>query len=79
MDGRRALEKIWAAWKRFGRAVGDLIGRIVLTVFYFTIFAPFAIGMQVFRRGDSHAGTPAGHWISRELERDDLIKAKRLY
>ncbi len=42
------LHKFWAAWKRFGQFMGDFIGRLVLTIFYFTIFLPFGAGMRLF-------------------------------
>ena len=41
-----ALRKFWHAWKRFGQFMGDLIGRLVLTVFYFTLFMPFGLGVR---------------------------------
>jgi hypothetical protein len=40
------LRKFWAGWKRFGQFVGDLIGRLILTIFYFTIFLPFGLAMR---------------------------------
>ncbi|MEX0788016.1 MAG: hypothetical protein WD906_06750 [Anaerolineales bacterium] len=79
MNGKKMLAGLWQAWKRIGRAIGDLIGRLVLTVFYFTIFAPFGLGMRVLRRGDSQASAGSGHWIRREAGFDDLTRAKRLY
>lgn len=42
------LTRLWHAWKRFGQILGDLIARIVLTVFYFTIFLPFGLGVRLF-------------------------------
>lgn len=41
------LRKIWAGWKRFGQFMGDFVGRLVLTIFYFTIFLPFGLGMRL--------------------------------
>ena len=38
-----ALRKIWHGWKRFGQIIGDFLGRLVLTIFYFTLFVPFAL------------------------------------
>lgn len=35
--------RAWQIWQRFGHMLGDLLARVVLTVFYFTIFVPFAI------------------------------------
>lgn len=42
------LRKIWEGWKRFGQFIGDVVGRLVLTLFYFTIFVPFGLGMRLF-------------------------------
>lgn len=44
------LRKAWAGWKRIGQPIADFIGRVLLTVFYFTLFAPFGLG--VFLWGD---------------------------
>ena len=41
------IRKIWVGWKRFGQFMGDVLGRLVLTIFYFTIFLPFGIGMRL--------------------------------
>jgi hypothetical protein len=42
------IKNVWQIWKRFGRFVGDFIGRLILTIFYFTIFAPFGMGVRFF-------------------------------
>lgn len=44
----KRIKNVWQIWKRFGRFVGDVIGRVILTVFYFTIFAPFGMGVRFF-------------------------------
>ncbi len=38
------LRRIWTAWLRIGRAINNVVARVVLTVFYFTVFVPFGIG-----------------------------------
>ena len=38
----------WQGWKAFGHVLGNLIARIVLTIFYFTVFVPFALGVKLF-------------------------------
>ena len=40
------LLRAWRAWKRFGKKVGDLQARLLLTVFYFVILAPFGLAMR---------------------------------
>lgn len=37
-------------WRRFGHAMGDVVARVVLTVFYFTVMIPFAV---IARRQDA--------------------------
>ena len=43
-----ALRKFWELWKRFGQFLGDVLARVVLTVFYFTILLPFGLGVTLF-------------------------------
>lgn len=42
------LRKLWEGWKAFGRMIGNFLARIVLTIFYFTVFVPFGIGVSLF-------------------------------
>lgn len=69
----RVLRRLWQAWKRFGQFLGDVVARLVLTLFYFTLLAPFGIGVTWFsdplhvrdrtpvgwRPRDDTAGTPS--------------------
>jgi hypothetical protein len=69
----RVLRTLWQAWKRFGQFMGDMVARLVLTLFYFTLFVPFGIGVTWFsdplhlrdtapvswRARDGDAGTPS--------------------
>jgi hypothetical protein len=35
--------ELWAAWKRLARRIGDFQARVLLTMFYFIVLAPFAL------------------------------------
>src|SRR5918996_105379 len=48
------MGRLWAGWKRFGRRVGDVQARLLLTGFYFLVVAPFALGVK---RQRARAGT----------------------
>jgi hypothetical protein len=37
---------LWEAWKRLGRRIADIQVRAILTLFYFVIFAPFALAVR---------------------------------
>ena len=56
MTSLAKLQRIWSAWKKLGQVIGDFIARVVLTVFYFTVFVPFGIGVRLF--GDPLGLTP---------------------
>jgi hypothetical protein len=73
-----ALLRIWNMWKSIAQLIGDWIGRIVLTVFYFTLFAPFGLGVRL--GGDPLAIKPGNkaQWLTR-ITRDRVIDdARRL-
>ena len=74
-----ALRKVWHAWKRFGQFMGDLIGRLVLTVFYFTLLMPFGLGVRFF--GDPLAIRPLNRatWLERKTHDLTLEDARRLF
>src|SRR5258707_125112 len=61
----KLLRSFWEVWKRFGKKVGDLQARILLTLFYFVILAPFGLGMRAAvprgwrRAAGSHGGVRA--------------------
>lgn len=42
------LKKFWRAWMRFGHFMGDMVGRVVMTLFYFTILLPFGVIVTLF-------------------------------
>lgn len=42
------MKRFWEGWKRFGRWIGDMLARVVLTLFYFTFFLPFGLGVRLF-------------------------------
>jgi len=39
----KLTRRLWERWKRFGKRVGDFQARLLLSVFYYLIFAPFAL------------------------------------
>ena len=74
-----ALRKVWQVWKRFGQFMGDLIGRVVLTVFYFTLFMPFGLGVRLL--GDPLAIRPLSRakWLERKTHDVTLEDSRRLF
>jgi hypothetical protein len=74
-----ALRKVWQAWKRIGQFIGDAIARVVLTVFYFTLFMPFGLGVRFFK--DPLEIRPLGSkkWLERTTQDLTLENSRRLF
>ncbi len=74
------LRKVWHAWKRFGQFMGDILARVVLTLFYFTIFLPFGLAVTLLsdplRMRRSQA---APFWLARETGDQNLNEARRQF
>lgn len=74
------LKRLWGAWKKFGEAVGDFIARVVLTVFYMTVFVPFGIGVRLFGDRMRITTTTNGEaWQHREATDVGLEAARRQF
>lgn len=72
------FRKVWHTWKSIAQFIGDWIGRMVLTAFYFTLFTPFGLGVRL--RGDPLA-IKRGHearWLMRNTGDQVIDDARRL-
>jgi hypothetical protein len=70
----------WTKWKLISRRVGETQARIVLTVFYFTIMAPF--GMIRTHLADPLQLKPSAQgptWASRQRRQPTLDDARRQF
>ena len=59
------LRRLWQAWKRFGQFMGDMVARLVLTLFYFTLFVPFGLGVTLFSDPMQMRDTAPSGWRAR--------------
>ncbi|MEM7028075.1 MAG: hypothetical protein AAF629_00680 [Chloroflexota bacterium] len=71
------IKKGWQRWLEISQKSANIFGRIIITIFYFTIMLPFSIGVTLL--GDPlklkvHADH---HWLDREALSDDLESARR--
>lgn len=74
-----SLRKFWHAWKRFGQFMGDLIGRLVLTVFYFTLFMPFGVGVRLLGDPLALRRRDGSKWLERTTQDLTLKDLRRLF
>ena len=72
------LQSVWQMWKKIGQFIGDFIARVILTIFYFTLFLPFGVGVRLFSDPLALKRSTSTHWIERESDDDSLEVARRL-
>ncbi len=75
----KVLKKIWEGWKAFGRWMGNQVARVALSIFYFTIFAPFGLGVRWWSDPMQIKTTPASLWRPRSTTDQTLTEAERQY
>jgi hypothetical protein len=75
---KNALSTIWEYWKKFGEFMAKWVARIILTLFYFTIFLPFGLIVTLFSdQLDMKDLTPS--WLERKTRDLTLDDARRLW
>jgi hypothetical protein len=70
--------RVWHAWKRIGQAIGDFIARIVLSVFYFTVFAPFGLAVRLFADPLDFKHKAGSAWLQRSTNNLSLEDSRKL-
>ena len=73
------LRTIWKGWRNFGQKIGDGIARTFITVFYFTVFAPFGFGVHLFSDCLQIRREGPSRWLHRETGDRTLEDARRLF
>lgn len=70
------FKKIWNLWLTLGVFVGNIISTVILTIFYFTAFALFALPFRLF--ADALRINPGkSTWVPKEKEFKGLADFKR--
>lgn len=59
---------------KFGLVIGNIISTILLTVFYYTVFAIFAIPFRLFSEKSFYGSvSPSSNWIKKEKTASTLL------
>ena len=77
--GTRLVAKLWQGICAVGNAVGLVVNLVILAVFYFLIFGPFALLARLFSRDplDLRGANRESYWCPREPEDTSLDRARR--
>ena len=72
------LRTAWQLWKRIALIIGDFVARIVLTIFYFTLFVPFGLGVRLLSDPLAIKQKLERNWLERDAHDDTIDGARRL-
>ena len=72
------LRKVWDGWVKVGHAIGDFIGRLFLTIIYFTIVAPFGLITRLLNDPMRIKGDGSPEWFARGDSESTIDEARRL-
>jgi hypothetical protein len=73
MGKNSLLKRAWEAWKSFGRKLGDFQARLILSLFYFIIVAPFSLLIRVSDPLSLKPGTARG-WVVRSDPKETALE-----
>jgi hypothetical protein len=73
------IKDFWKGWKAFGHFLGNMVARVVLTIFYFTVFMPFGLGVKLFSDPLQLKAQPRELWRSRHTGDQNLNDVLRQF
>ena len=71
-------KKVWEKWKQLAYKIGNFQSRLLLTIFYFTVAAPFGLGVRFFSDPLRMKKCEPG-WLERQPPTADLNWARRQF
>jgi hypothetical protein len=74
----KVLSTLFARWKVIAHKIGEFQSRLLLSLFYFIFFAPFAVGLKMF--SDPLQIKSFHGWLNRsDAEENSVESARRQY
>ena len=71
------MKKGWKRWLQLSQMAANVLGRIIFTIFYFTIMLPFSLGVTFLGDPLKLKANQNQHWLDREPLTDTLENARR--
>ncbi len=75
------FKRVWEWWKPVANKIGNFQARLILTIFYFTLFVPFALIVKFATDPLRIKSKTKKGWIERKQEsiEDPLERAKKQF
>jgi hypothetical protein len=75
--GMAMLRRLWARWKVIARIIGNFQSRVLLSIFYFLILAPFGFGLRLFSDPLRLTRQHRSHWQHKESNTASILESAR--
>ena len=72
-----SLHRIWAAWKRLARRIGEFQGRVVLTVLYAVLILPVGLVLRLLADPLRRRRPADSNWVARQPAPATLDESRR--
>ncbi len=70
----------WSRWKELSQKAADVQARVFLTIFYFTLMAPFGLVFGIIKAPLRIKQRPSGtYWVERKPVSETLVDAHRQF
>lgn len=80
MTIREAAKNVWTRWKAIAHVIGTFQARAILTIFYFILLAPFALGLRWLADPLRLKRSAGPGWLPRPAGEDEaLVVARRQF
>jgi hypothetical protein len=70
------LKRLWEAWKRLGRRIGDFQARVLLTLIYVFLVLPLGVAVRLFA-DPLRVKRRSEQWLDHPEEPADIKWARR--
>lgn len=72
--------RLWHGWKELAAYIGDFQARLLLTVFYFTVLAPFGLAVRFLADPlDVRRRRATSGWKARKTQEADMRAARQQF
>jgi hypothetical protein len=76
---RTVLRSLWTRWKVIAEKIGHFQTKVILTLAYFVVVAPFALVVRISRDPLGLRGFDGSNWVPKGAVRHDLDVAHKQY
>jgi hypothetical protein len=71
------LRRLWKRWKSVAHTIGMFLSRLLLTLFYCLILAPFGLGVRLFSDPLHLTRRHLSHWCRKEGDPSGSLERPR--